>query len=213
MVGRKKGWSTYRGKFAALKSKSMVLWKSQLVRDYLYLLEYDKDVLTYENCPVEVNYTYAGESHVLIPDLRVRRRNTLQLVKLVSSRDLTNCEGEVCLPAAPKQVEGYDLIILRELEVRQRPFLDNVKILWRYARVQVEAPQYQFLCLDFFRCRDYAPLSLGEVIKFFARHHLSEKEVFALLFHGTLSVDMKTELTLSSLISYTATDAVLAKGA
>jgi hypothetical protein len=65
MVGRKKGWLTYRGKFAALKSNGTVLWKSTVVRDYLYLLEFDQGVLTYENCLLEIHYTHAGESLVL----------------------------------------------------------------------------------------------------------------------------------------------------
>jgi hypothetical protein len=211
MVGRKKGWLTYRGKFAALKSNGTVLWKSQLVRDYLYLLEHDRDVLTYENYPFEVHYTHAGESHVLTPDLRVRRKDSLQLVKLVSSKDQTDGRGEFRPPVGLNRVEGYDLSILTELEVRQQPFLNNVKVLWRYARVPVEAPQYQLLCCDFFRGQGRAPLS--ELIAFFARLRLSEAEVFALIFRGVLSIDMTTPLTRRSPVSYMGAGAALKKGA
>ena len=211
MVGRKKGWSTYRGKFAALKSNGTVRWKSSLVRDYLYLLDYDHDVLTYENCPLEIHYTRAGESHVLTPDLRVCRKDSLQLVKLVSGGEQTDRRGGFCLPVGLNQVEGYELKILTESEVRQQPFLNNVKVLWRYARVPVEAPQYQLLCLDFFRGQGHAPLS--ELIEFFARLRLSEAEIFALIFRGVLSIDMTTPLTRRSLVNYTGVGAALKKGA
>lgn len=201
MVGRKKGWLTYRGKFAALKSNGTVLWKSTVVRDYLYLLEHDKDVLTYENCPLEVHYTYAGESHVLTPELRVRRKNSLQLVKIVSVREQTDGTEGLHLPVGLNSVEGHDLRILMESEVRQQPFLNNIKALWRYARVPVKVPQYQLLCHDFFRGQGC--VSLGELTEFFTRHHLSAAQVFALIFHGMLSVDMTVPLTRRSPVNYT----------
>lgn len=211
MVGRKKGWSTYRGKFAALKSNGPVLWKSQLVRDYLYLLEYNQDVLTYENCALEVHYTHAGESYILAPDLRVCRRDSLQLIKLISGRDETDSSGAVHLPAALSRVEDYDLRILTESEVRQQPFLNNVKLLWRYARVPVEGPQLQLICRNFFMSGGRVPLC--ELIEFFTHRHLSEAEVFALIFRRILSVDMTTPLTRLSPVSYTGMGAALKKGA
>jgi hypothetical protein len=211
MVGRKKGWLAYRGKFAALKSNGTVLWKSTVVRDYLYLLEFYTDVLSYENCRLEVHYTHAGESHILIPELRVRRKDSLQLVKIVSGWEQTEGREGLCLPGGLSRVEGYDLTILTESEVRQQPFLNNVKGLWRYARVPVEAPQYQLLCHDFFKSRGCAPL--GELTEFFTRRHLSAAHVFALIFHGMLFVDMTSPLTRRSSVSYTDAGAALQKGA
>lgn len=117
MVGRKKCWSAYRGKFSALKSNGSVPRKSLLARDYLYLLEFDKDVLTCENCPLGVHYIHAGESHILVPDLRVSRRDSLQLVKL-GKRPNT---GEL---SRVDRVEDYNLTILTEPEVKQQPSLN-----------------------------------------------------------------------------------------
>lgn len=210
MVGRKKGWLTYRGKFAALKSNGTVLWKSMVVRDYLYLLEFYTDVLSYENCPLEVHYTHAGESHVLTPELRVRRKDSLQLVKIISGWEPTDGRLWVRPPSGLNSVEGYDLSILTDSEVRRQPFLNIVKALWRYARVPVDAPQYQLLCHDFFRGRGCVPL--GELTEFFTRRHLSAAHVFALIFHGILSVDMTSPLTRRSSVSYTGAGAALQKG-
>lgn len=114
MDGRKKCWSAYRGKFSALKVNGSVSWKSLLTRDYPYLLEFDKDALTNENCPLRVNCIHAGESHILVPDLRVSRRDSLQLVKL-GKRPNT---GEL---SRVDRVEDYNLTILTESEVRQQP--------------------------------------------------------------------------------------------
>lgn len=121
MVGRKNGWSAYRGKFAALKSNGSVLWKSLLVRDYLYLPEFDKDILTYENCPLEVHCTHAGEPHILIPDLRMSHRDSLQLVKLVSGKEKDRIQES---SPALNLVENYNLTVLTESDVRQQPFLN-----------------------------------------------------------------------------------------
>jgi hypothetical protein len=211
MVGRKKGWLTYRGKFAALKSNGTVLWKSMVVRDYLYLLEFYRDVLSYENCPLEVHYTHAGESHVLTPDLRVRRTDSLQLIKIVSGREQIDGWEGLHLPAHLNNVDSYELRILTESEVRRQPFLNNVKALWRYARVPVGAPQYQLLCHDFFMGRNCVPL--GELTEFFTQRHLTAALVFALIFHGMLSVDMTSPLTCRSSVSFTGGGAALQKGA
>lgn len=211
MARRKKGWLSYRGKFAGLKANGIIRWKTLLERDYLYLLEYDRSVLAYENCHLEIQYIRAGETHVLNPDLLVRRGDSPQLIKLVSNREQNGGRPGLCLPAMPYQVEGYDLIILTEAEVRQQPFLNNVKALWRYARVPVEAAQYQLLCFEFFRGKDCA--TLGELIAFFARRRLSEAEVFALIFRGVLSADMTAPLTRRSSVNYPGADAALKKGA
>ena len=73
----------------------------------------------------------------------MRRSDSLQLIKLVSGREPNDGRAGLRLPVTPNLVEGYDLSILTEVEVRQQPLLNNVKVLWRYARVPVEAAQYQ----------------------------------------------------------------------
>lgn len=123
MVGRKKGWAPYRGRLATPKSNGSEPWKSQRVHDYLYLLEYHRDVLTYENCPLEVHHTPAGKLYIPTTYLRVCRRDSLQLVKLVSDREQTDRMAAIHLTAALNRVEEYDLRILTESEVRHHPFL------------------------------------------------------------------------------------------
>jgi hypothetical protein len=141
----------------------------------------------------------------------VRRKDSLELVKIVSGREQTDGGEYLRLPASLNQVEGHDLRILTEYEVRQQPFLNNVNVLWRYARVPVDAPQYQLLCHDFLRDKGCVPL--GELTEFFTRRHLSAAQVFALIFHGMLSVDMASPLTRRSSVSYTGAGAALQKGA
>jgi hypothetical protein len=202
MGSRKKGWASYRGKFPSLKLGRVVLYKSLLVRDYLYLLEFDPEVNLYQEDPLEITYNCADEVRAFAPDLLVCRPNRRQLIKL--SYDECPHEGECpgqlrALDRACRRL-GYEYGLIAATVVGRQPFLNNVKALWKYAGVPVEAPQYQLLCMEFFRHREIA--QLGDVIEFFESQGASAREVFALAFRGVLFADMNSPLTKQSLIHY-----------
>lgn len=199
MVKRKKGWASYRGKFPSLKLGRMVRWKSYLLRDYLYHLEFDARVLSYDENPLEVRYTRAGQAQSFATDLVVQRQGARELIKLIHDQD-PPCPGDGAaqLPALPILPPGYELRVVTESEVRRQPHLNNIKLLWRYARTPVNAPAHELLCLDFFGGAE--PARLGELIDFFRGRHLTEREVFTLIFHGILCADLAAPLTLMSTV-------------
>ena len=55
------------GKFPSIKNGRMVWWESQIERDYLYLLEIDPDVVSYEEQPLKIRYYLDGEPHLYTP--------------------------------------------------------------------------------------------------------------------------------------------------
>lgn len=203
MVKRKKGWTSYRGKFPSLKLGRMVRWKSYLLRDYLYHLEFDGRVLSYDENPLEVRYTRAGQAQSFATDLVVQRQGARELIKLIHDQDLP-CPGDGAaqLHIIPSLPPRYEFRVVTESEVRQQPHLNNIKMLWRYARTPADVPANQLLCLDFFGGAESA--RLGELIDFFRGRRLTEREAFSLIFHGILCADLAAPLTRMSTVRLSA---------
>ena len=215
MVGGKKGRAGYRGKFPSIKLGRIVLYKLLLVRDYLYLLEFDPDVVTYQETPFEITYSVPGGVLTFTPDLLVCRAcGRRQLLKL--SYDEIPADGEAArrLRALARACGrlGYEFRLVPASAVLRQPFLGNVKALWKYASEPVDAPQHQLLCLEFFSRAGAAPL--GDLIEFFESRGESARAVFALIFRGVLRADMNAPLNRRSLIIYPgAACAAMKKGA
>lgn len=211
MTIRKKGWACYRGKFPSLKLGRTVRWKSYLLRDYLYLLEFDPGVLSYEESPLEVNYTRARQRLSFTADLVVQRQGVCEFVKLVRDKDLSCPEGDATrLPVGSDLLPGYVLCVITESDVRRQPRLNNIKILWRYARAPISAPEHYLLCLNFFGRSAYA--RLGELVDFFRGRRFTEREVFSLIFHGILRVDMTAPLTRMTVVHLAVASETSVKG-
>ncbi len=68
----KKSGVSVVGSFPSLKLDDLVRYESPLERDFLYFLEYDPQVLSYEMQPMTITMTLSdGQSHRYTPDCRV----------------------------------------------------------------------------------------------------------------------------------------------
>ena len=77
-----KGTKKVIGKFASLKMKRVIWWESQLERDYIYLLEFDPDVASYDEQPLRIEYYLNGKKHRYTPDFLVRKGNKRIIVEV-----------------------------------------------------------------------------------------------------------------------------------
>lgn len=187
------------GKFPSLKMGRVVWYESPLERDYMYLLEIDSDVISYREQPGRIYYTLGGKRHHYTPDLLVERRHEKQFVEVKLKkmaekeeyRHLFRIAEETCCR------EGYEFRVATDETIRRQPRLNSVKLLYKYARTQL-FPQHQIGCHEFFSVRQEAPL--GEVTRFFASRGIDQQVVYALIFHGVLSVDLMRPLTPDALL-------------
>jgi hypothetical protein len=56
------------GKFPSIKMRRMIAFESLLERDFIYLLDYDKDVEWFEEQPLTIEYQHEGKRRHCIPD-------------------------------------------------------------------------------------------------------------------------------------------------
>ena len=61
------------GKFPSLKNKTMVWFESHLERDFIYLTEFDKSVIKYQEQPFKIQYFINGKKYKYTPDFLIER--------------------------------------------------------------------------------------------------------------------------------------------
>jgi hypothetical protein len=184
-----KGTKKCIGQFPSIKIGRNVWYESTIERDYIYLLEFDPDVIRYKEQPFRVKYIYEGKRYTYVPDFFVQRKNKFQIVE--------NKPEEKANTQASKlrfrllnfifREQGYEFLVATDKQIRIKPLLEDIKIFWRYARVQVHP-------LHIVRCREYLTrhpeVSIQELVAALLPHGVTLQVIYALLYWGALSTDM-----------------------
>lgn len=187
------------GKFPSLKLNKIVWYESLLERDYLYLLEFDPDVVSFQEQPGRIYYTRDGKKRRYTPDLLVQRRNEIHIVEVKPKKKLVD-EKFVYLFRIARHVcrrEGYKFKVATEELIRLQPRLNNIKLLYKYARTPIH-PQHQISCYEFFVGKQAA--SLGELMQFFASRNIGPQVVYALIYWGMVAINLMEPVSAESVI-------------
>ena len=193
-----KGTKKVIGYFPSLKMHRLVWWESPLERDYIYLLEFDPDVLHYKEQPQRISYHRNGKERHYTPDFLVIRANK-QIVEVKPEYQAAKEENIALFQAvAPLfHQEGYEFVVVTDTMIRTQPRLDNIKLLTKYARTSI-TPQHQIACHDFFASKD--EVRLGGLIQFFAARGFEIQVVYALLYWGIIAIDLMKPIESSSIV-------------
>ncbi|MCC6190614.1 MAG: TnsA-like heteromeric transposase endonuclease subunit [Anaerolineales bacterium] len=133
------------GLFPSLKAGRMVWYESFLERDFIHLLEFDPTVVTFAEQPFTLEYVHQGQTRRYTPDFHVQLASQRQvLVECKPSAFLEHQDNPLKFAAARAWCaeHGWSFRVATEVDIRQEPRLANVKLLARYARLNV-APQIQ----------------------------------------------------------------------
>jgi hypothetical protein len=128
------------GLFPALKLGRMAWYESYLERDCFFLLDYDPAVETFSEQPLTLTYADGDKTRHYTPDIGVRTHDHQEL--LIECKPLArvkSADNQRKLTAAQSwcRDHGWSFCVATEAELRQGPYLNNVKLLTRYARVSV----------------------------------------------------------------------------
>lgn len=193
------------GKFSSIKNGRSVWWESQLERDYIYLLEFDSDVISYQEQPLRLIYTKDDCIHRYTPDfLVIRRDGRKQLVEVKPEpKTLTESFRELFrIVTTLSRREGYEFLVATDTTIRGQPCLNNIKLLWRYSRTPIY-PQHQIYCHEFLR--QEGQVELFTFIQFLASKNITEEVAYALLYRGYLEIDLMIPIGRHSIIKLPST--------
>lgn len=187
------------GKFPSLLMGIIVRWESKLERDFIYLLEFDPDVLSYREQPIRIIYFLDGKRHRYTPDFLVVRVNKKQIIEVKpiskvfkgNNRRRFRAISRIC------SAMGYEFKIATEREIRVQPSLNNIKLFWKYARTSI-SPQHQIYCKEVFG--NNREIYLGELIRAFESKGIGRQVVFSMLYHKILTVDLTQPVSACSII-------------
>jgi TnsA-like endonuclease N terminal/TnsA endonuclease C terminal len=145
-----KNYRSVTGLVASELNAKQTAFESSLERDFMLLLEFDPDVLFYEEQPVRIDYlSVDGQTRHYTPDILVTYRQTSTstmlkpplLVEIKYRRDLFERWQELKpkFRAARRYAKGQGWIfkIITEVEIRT-PYLKNVKFLRQFQRYPID---------------------------------------------------------------------------
>lgn len=138
-ITNRAGFKKIVGKFPSLKMGRTVMWESQIERDFLYLLEFDPDVLFFIEQPEEISYVYLSKTHRYYPDFYVKRLSHKELVEIKPTSKMNDPDNKVKFLAGEEycQEKGYIFRVVTDKQIREGNLLKNIKLLYRYATVNV----------------------------------------------------------------------------
>lgn len=190
------------GMFPSLKMQRPVRYESSIERDLCYLLEFDPQVHRYHEQPFTITHTTRdGDTHQYPPDFQVYRTTGLH--------DLVECKPDALRndPHTRQQIEigpawsdanNHIFCLVTDRELRQGHTLDNIKMLWRYARMRVDPHVLS-------RTHDYLWHNAGATIAQTAAYALQTSEqphhgpyLYALVFQHVLNTVLTAPLSWNS---------------
>lgn len=92
----KKSYISCTGYFASYKNKTQIAFESVLERDFYMMMEFDDNVIAYEEQPMTINYVYYdGKNRKYTPDTLVTYKDRMQKLIEVKYEDELNKDLEL----------------------------------------------------------------------------------------------------------------------
>jgi hypothetical protein len=132
-----------RGDFPSLKLRRMVRYGSTIERDLLYFLEYWDAVTWYQEQPMTIARELSdGHLQHYTPDYEIHEGSVKSIVECKAEARLESEHSQQQREIGQSWAEenGYHFVTFTETELRTGSKLDNVRLFWRYARLQVPKP-------------------------------------------------------------------------
>lgn len=180
----------------------MNVWsESILERDLIHHLEFDPNVTSYRAQAARIFFELDGKRRHYTPDFLCERKvGPPQIIEVKPKKRLSPWFLQLYRIITPIcEREGFEFVLYTEFEIRTQPFLDNVKLLWKYARTPLY-PSHEVLCYKFFSLTPEA--TLEDLFEFFVSRNLEKQVVLALLYHRIISTDLSIPLGTNSPVRY-----------
>lgn len=193
------------GKFPSLKLGRMVSFASSLEWDYIYLLDYERDITWFAEQPFPIKYQFGGTTHHYTPDFHVVRGEQHMLIECKPDTFTENEDNQRKWAVARRwcEDEGWSFHVVTDTDLRAHAYLDNVKRLTYYARHAVSPAQ---------RARVYAllaasdaPMALGNLARVLCSENPNQglADLYHMAFHHEIALALvDAPLSADSLVSW-----------
>ncbi len=140
------------GYFPSLKMRRMVQFESTLERDLIYLLDFDPQIVEFEEQPLKIAYQHEGKGRGYTPDFQVLfASGQIALLECKPHRFVSKEEHQRKFSAAQAwcDARGWLFQIVTDEQLQTGYRVQNVKLLTQHARheVGIEIKGSIFACL------------------------------------------------------------------
>lgn len=131
------------GKFPSIKMNRMVAFESLIERDYLYVLDYEPNILSFTEQPLTIEYLHDGKALHYTPDFHLvetGKRNVLVECKPQALTETDENQRKFRAAQAWCAEQDWRFVVITDHQLRAGYRLQNIKLLTYYARADVPSP-------------------------------------------------------------------------
>jgi len=204
----KKSYISCTGYFASFKNKTQIAFESTLERDFYMFLEFEKNVLKYEEQPMQINYEYTDEKkRRYTPDTLVTYQNGTQ--KLFEVKYANELESNVELQQKIKILKEHikekysiDFDVFTDEDINKQ-YLENLKFLYKFAFIP-SSDEKTSAILQIVQSNEN--IEVKEILQKINTTQQKQLEhqpyIWNYTFHNGSIVDLSKKLTMKTTLNY-----------
>ena len=202
-----KNYRSVTGTFPSHKNKRNIFYESLLERDFCLLLEFNDDVISYEEQPFRLYYKSANSKKRYTPDVLVHYKPSLNKIPCVFEVKMSDeiKEKKVFFEEKFNQIEKYINIndlnfkIFTELDI-DKVYLENAMFLYRYKDLNNKTISKNILE----KMKLFQEISVNDLLQHFSSNKFEQMEIlpyiWQLIFLNKIVIDMYIKITNNSVI-------------
>lgn len=186
------------GAIPSPKLNKMVYYRNRIKRDYIRLLNYDTDVLSYEEWPCTITYRSGELDYTYTPDFAIYRRQGKPSIAVCTRQANVNDPQHLPKWTATQlwcEQYGYEFALITEVVLlRYQPLLLNLKSLAVHVYRTLPPQAYEYLMQTI--VREPQPLTVAEIVQRtpLLDARLTRSFLWHLLARGILVTDLSKPL-------------------
>lgn len=195
------------GCFPSKKNERIVRFESLIERDYIHLLEFDKDVISYTEQPKPIKFTFNNRKYKYTPDFKVIRRIKTQIIEIKPYKKykeiLRDSNKRKKFDAAFNycNYNDYEFKVITDEDIRTGNLLANVKYLFMYSTIKVPDNEKEYIANTLSLIM---PISINELLNELKLDNSCKSQyqsyIFSLLYSRYLLTDLTQTISLKSYV-------------
>jgi hypothetical protein len=183
------------GRFASRKMGRAIDFESPVERDFLFLAEYDRQVVGIWEQPLKVTVELDSKWRNKYPDFKLLMRNgDIRIHEIKPKTEADKPENQTMFSVLEEHLAevGIGYYVSLDTDIRKEPRLPNIKALARYALIEPKPEDLLWLQL---LMDEAATVTIGDLTEGRPGRLLSKPAVYGLMFRGDLEIDIDLPLS------------------
>ena len=202
-----KNYRSVTGTFPSHKNKRNIFYESLLERDFCLLLEFNDDVISYEEQPFRLYYKSANSKKRYTPDVLVHYKPSLNKLPCVFEVKMSDeiKEKKVFFEEKFNQIEKYinlndlNFKMFTELEIDEI-YLENIMFLYRFRDLNNQDISKNILE----KINSFPEISVNELLQEFSSNKFEQMEIipyiWQLVFLKKVNVNIHSKITNNTIL-------------